>query len=78
MHIGLATLLASTARREGPLGKMELSPIAQALREQLRAKEPPVPVGSFNGEQVCLTAISVGGGSNKLLGCFPLVYQPIV
>jgi len=38
----------------------------------------PVPVGSFNGEQVCLTAVNVGGGSNKSLGCFPLVYQPIV
>jgi hypothetical protein len=34
VHVGLATLLASTGR-EGPLGKMDLSPIAKALREQV-------------------------------------------
>jgi hypothetical protein len=34
VHVGLATLLASMGR-EGPLGKMELSPIAKALREQI-------------------------------------------
>jgi hypothetical protein len=45
VHIGLATLLASTARHEGPLGKMELSPIAKALREQLHTKAEPVVVG---------------------------------
>jgi len=33
VHIGLATLLASTPRREGTLGKMRLSPIAKALHE---------------------------------------------
>jgi hypothetical protein len=37
VHLGLATLLASTARREGPLGQLELGPIAQALREQVAA-----------------------------------------
>jgi hypothetical protein len=37
VHVGLATLLACTARREGPLGKMELSPIAEALRERITA-----------------------------------------
>lgn len=36
VHIGLATLLASTGRK-GPLGKMELSPIAKTLREQIDA-----------------------------------------
>jgi hypothetical protein len=45
VHIGLATLLASTARHEGPLGKMELSPIAKALREQLHTKAEPVAGG---------------------------------
>jgi hypothetical protein len=34
VHIGLATLLAATPRREGTLGKMRLSPIAKALREK--------------------------------------------
>lgn len=33
VHAGLATLLARTPRREGTLGKLRLSPIAQALRE---------------------------------------------
>jgi hypothetical protein len=40
VHVGLATLLASTARQEGPLGKMELSPIAEALRQKLRETIP--------------------------------------
>lgn len=44
VHAGLATLLASTARHEGPLGKIELSPIAKALREKLQTKNEPVPV----------------------------------
>jgi hypothetical protein len=35
VHIGLATLLASCPRREGTLGRMRLSPIAQALREKM-------------------------------------------
>jgi len=33
VHAGLAALLASTPRKDGPLGKMRLSPIAKALRE---------------------------------------------
>jgi hypothetical protein len=33
VHAGLATLLASTPRKDGPLGKMRLSPIAKALQE---------------------------------------------
>jgi hypothetical protein len=40
VHVGMATLLASTARREGPLGQMELSPIAAALRGQLAGGKP--------------------------------------
>lgn len=35
VHAGLATLLASAPRYEGTLGKMRLSPVAQALRERL-------------------------------------------
>jgi len=35
VHIGLATLLAATPRREGTLGKMRLGPIAKALREKM-------------------------------------------
>lgn len=42
VHIGLATLLASTGRT-GPLGKMELSPIAKALREPIDADKPRPP-----------------------------------
>ncbi len=33
VHAGLAMLLASTPRRDGPLGQMRLSPIARALQE---------------------------------------------
>jgi hypothetical protein len=40
VHVGLATLLASTARREGPLGQMKLSPIAEALQEHRAAGQP--------------------------------------
>jgi hypothetical protein len=34
-HAGLATLLAAMPRREGTLGRMQLSPIARALRQRL-------------------------------------------
>ena len=37
VHIGLARLLAASPRREGTLGRMKLSPIAQALQNQLKA-----------------------------------------
>jgi hypothetical protein len=37
VHLAFATLLASTPRREGTLGKMRLSPIARALQEELTA-----------------------------------------
>lgn len=37
VHAGLATLLASTPRRDGPLGQMRLSPIAKALQEAAAA-----------------------------------------
>lgn len=40
VHVGLATMLAGTARREGPLGKMELSPIAEALQKGITADPP--------------------------------------
>ena len=35
VHVGLATLLAACPRREGTLGKMRLSPIAEALQEKI-------------------------------------------
>jgi hypothetical protein len=35
VHLGMATVLASLPRREGTLGKMKLSPIAEALREEM-------------------------------------------
>ena len=35
VHAAFATVLAATPRREGTLGKMRLSPIAQTLREKL-------------------------------------------
>jgi hypothetical protein len=34
VHVGLATVLASLPRREGTLGRMNLSPIAKALQQQ--------------------------------------------
>lgn len=37
VHAGLATLLASAPRREGTLGKMRLSVVAQALRKKMTA-----------------------------------------
>ena len=37
VHLAFATVLASTPRRQGSLGKMRLSPIARALQEQLTA-----------------------------------------
>ena len=36
VHAGLALLLASTPRKDGPLGQMRLSPIAKALRDEKR------------------------------------------
>jgi hypothetical protein len=38
----------------------------------------PVPVGSWDGEKVCLTAINAGLGANRSLGCYPVVYLPLV
>jgi len=35
VHAGLALLLAGTPRKDGPLGKMRLSPIAKALQEAM-------------------------------------------
>ena len=35
VHAGLAMLLASTPRKDGPLGQMRLSPIAKALQEAM-------------------------------------------
>jgi hypothetical protein len=35
-HAGLATLLAMTPRKDGPLGQMRLSPFAKALRQKLQ------------------------------------------
>ena len=35
VHLGLATLLAATPRREGTLGRMRLGPIAKAIRKKL-------------------------------------------
>jgi hypothetical protein len=40
VHAAFATLLASAPRREGTLGKIGLSPIAEALRAKAEAKEP--------------------------------------
>ncbi|MBP7748129.1 MAG: hypothetical protein KA383_18605, partial [Phycisphaerae bacterium] len=37
VHAGLATLLASTPRRDGPLGQLRLSAIAQALQARAPA-----------------------------------------
>ena len=39
MHGAFATVLAILPRREGTLGKMRLSPIAQAIAAQIRGEE---------------------------------------
>jgi hypothetical protein len=36
VHAAFATLLASAPRREGTLGKVRLSPIAEALRAKIK------------------------------------------
>ena len=41
VHEAFATVLASLPRREGTLGKMRLSPIAQALADQIHGVERP-------------------------------------
>ena len=52
VHAAFATFLAMAPRREGTLGKMRLSPIAQALRAKLDATHsdsetaPPEAVGA--------------------------------
>ncbi len=46
VHLGLATLLASTPRWEGTLGCLRLSPIAQALRAQWQEEAPAEGVGT--------------------------------
>jgi hypothetical protein len=38
IHVAVATVLASLPRREGTLGKMTLSPLAQALQAQIAAE----------------------------------------
>ncbi len=45
VHAAFATLLASAPRREGTLGKLRLSPIAETLRANAEAKEPKPAVG---------------------------------
>ena len=40
VHAVFATLLASAPRREGTLGKVRLSPIAEALRAKAKADQP--------------------------------------
>lgn len=50
VHLGLATVLAQTARREGSYGTMRLSPIAQALRDLMKeAAEPVADQAAVNG-----------------------------
>jgi len=44
VHAAFATLLASAPRREGTLGKVRLSPIAEALRAHAQGPEPAVAV----------------------------------
>jgi len=44
VHAAFATLLASAPRREGTLGKVRLSPIAEALRAHAKGPEPAVAV----------------------------------
>ena len=44
VHAAFATLLASAPRRQGTLGKVRLSPIAEALRAHAQGPEPAVAV----------------------------------
>ncbi len=45
VHAAFATLLASAPRREGTLGKIRLSPIAEALRANAKSKRLGPPIG---------------------------------
>jgi hypothetical protein len=49
VHLGLATVLAQTARYEGTYGTMRVSPIAQALRDQM--KEAPESMAAAAAHQ---------------------------
>jgi Transposase DDE domain/Transposase domain (DUF772) len=42
VHLAFATLLAQTERREGSYGKMNLSPIAQAIRASIHTPASPI------------------------------------
>jgi hypothetical protein len=44
VHAAFATLLATAPRREGSLGKIGLSPVAEALRAKARAAKQDVSV----------------------------------
>jgi hypothetical protein len=46
VHGAFATLLATAPRREGTLGKLRLSPIAEALRARAKAERPEPAVGA--------------------------------
>jgi Transposase DDE domain/Transposase domain (DUF772) len=47
VHAAFATLLASAPRREGTLGKIGLSPIAEALRAKVKAKTEAEPAAVY-------------------------------
>lgn len=38
----------------------------------------PPSIGSFDSEKACVTALNIGPGPSTLLGCYPLIYQPII
>ena len=46
VHAAFATLLAAAPRRVGTLGKIRLSPIAEALREAAKPKLLGPPIGA--------------------------------
>jgi hypothetical protein len=46
VHAAFATLLAAAPRREGTLGKIQLSPIADALRAAGEPKLLGAPIGA--------------------------------
>jgi hypothetical protein len=46
VHLSVASLLASTPRREGTLGKMDSSPAAKALKDKIEEQHATVPVAS--------------------------------
>jgi hypothetical protein len=61
------------------LGVTGPNDVAWGLYHAFRFNLPaaPVPLGSYDGERVCVNTYDIGLGPNHSLGCFQLVHRPI-